>query len=89
MSGSQHDLLIYTLHRFAVTAAGQRLVFDKRALTDILSEAMIETFRDLIDLDDAQRKELGQKVLEKMNLKRPSWIARKNPSIGRTRPSMR
>lgn len=89
MSGSQRDLLIYTLHRFAVTAAGQRLVFDKKALTDTLEEATIDSFRALIDLDDAGRRQIGLKVLEKMNLNRGGWISRKNPSIGRLRPSMR
>ncbi len=39
MSRSQRDFLIYTLHRFAVAAAGQRLVFVKKALTDILDKA--------------------------------------------------
>lgn len=89
MPGTQHDLLIYTLHRFAVTAAGQRLIFDKKALTDTLSEAKIDSFRALIDLDDAGRKEIGLKVFEKLNLNRGSWLSRKNPSIGRLRPSMR
>ena len=89
MPGNQHDLLIYTLHRFAVTAAGQRLVFDKKALTDTLHEAGIDSFRALIDLDDAGRKTIGLKVLGKLNLNRGGWLSRKNPSIGRLRPSMR
>ena len=89
MTGTQHDLLIYTLHRFAVTAAGQRLVFDKKALTDTLRDAGINSFRALIDLDDAGRKDIGLKVLENLNFNRGGWMSRKNPSIGRLRPSMR
>lgn len=89
MSGSQRDLLIYTLHRFAVTAAGQRLIFDRKALTDTLDEAKIGSFRALIDLDDAGRKQIGLKVIEKLSMNRGGWLSRKNPSIGRLRPSMR
>ena len=89
MSGSQRDLLIYTLHRFAVTAAGQRLVFDRKALTDTLDEEKIDSFRALIDLDDSGRRKIGLKVTEKMKLARSGWLSRKNPSIGRLRPSMR
>ncbi len=89
MSGSQRDLLIYPLHRFAVTAAGQRLVFDKKALTYTLHEAKIDSFRALIDLDDAGRRQIGLKVLGKLNLTRGGWLSRKNPSIGRLRPTVR
>jgi hypothetical protein len=81
--------LIYTLHRFAVTAAGQRLVFDKKALADTLDEERIGSFRALIDLDDAARSRIGRKVMAKMKMTRSGWLARKNPSIGRLRPSMR
>ncbi len=89
MPGNQHDLLIYTFHRFALNAAGQRLVFDKKALTDTRLEARIDSFRTLIDLDDAGQKAIGLKVLGKLNLNRGGWMSRKSPSIGRLRPSMR
>ncbi len=89
MSGSQRNLLIYTLHRYAVNAAGQRLVFDKKALSETLDEAKIDSFRALIDLDDAGRKQIGLKVLEKLSTSRGGWLSRKNPSIRHTRPSMR
>jgi hypothetical protein len=89
VSGSQRDLLIDTLHRFAVTAAGQRLVFDNKALADTLDEAKIDCFRTLVDLDDAGRRRIGLKVMEKMKLTRGGWLSRQNSSIGRLRPSMR
>lgn len=89
VSGTRRESLIYTLYRFAVTAAGQRLVFDTRALNDTLDGGRLDSFRALIDLDDARRKQIGLKVMEKMNLNRASWMSRKNQSIRRLRPNMR
>jgi len=81
--------LIYTLHRFAVTAAGQRLAFNRKVLSETLEEAMIDSFRAIIDLDDGGRRQVGRKVLEKMKLANPGCYTRKRSSLSRLRPSMR
>jgi len=89
VSGSQGDLLIYTLNRFALTAARQRLVFDDKALNDTLDQEKIDSPRTLADLDDAGRRQIGLKMMEKLKMGRSGWLSRKNSSIARLRPSMR
>ena len=89
MSGSQRDFFVYTLNRFALTAARQPLVFDEKALNDTLDQEKIDAPRTFIDLDDAGRRQIGLKMMEKLKMGRSGWLSRKNSSIGRLRPSMR
>jgi hypothetical protein len=81
--------LIFTLDRYAVCATERRLNFDKKALSETLDNAKIDSSHTLIDLDDAGRKQIGLKVHEKLNMSRGVWMSRKIPSIGRLGPSKR
>lgn len=62
------DLMLYTLHRFAVCAAGNRIPFDRLALTKVLSSSGIESFSALIDLDEQARNQLGTRVLKNLDV---------------------
>lgn len=89
MTTTQRDLLLYTLHRFAVAAAGQRLTFNTQVLNEALNEASIDSFRALIDLDEPKRRQIGLKVIEKLKPERGGWLGRPTTPAGRLRPSMR
>ena len=62
------DLMLYTLHRFAVYAAGKGIPFDKSALTKTLSLSGIKSFSALIDLDEHERDRLGVLVLKNLDV---------------------
>lgn len=79
------DLVLYTLHRFAVYAAGNRIPFNKSALKQTLFASGIDSFSALIDLDERARNRIGTRVLENLDLvaPEPQPARSSNPCRGR------
>lgn len=83
------DLVLYTLHRFAVYAAGKRIPFKKSALEKTLSASGIDSFGALIDLDESARNRIGTRVLENLDLVAPEPQPERSSSPCRSRQSER
>lgn len=66
------DILLYTLHRFAVYATGNRITFNKSALERTFSASGIDSFSALIDLDERARNRIGTRVPENLDLVAPA-----------------